>query len=207
MGVSARYQKRRDQLQRISDAMIDLAQQHGALGGKLLETVALLAQFCFGRLLSAAHAHGVGGTGERCQQQRDELAGHVLQHIIEGAGFQRCDGDRGILFTGDDDDGRMVRYLMNELQCADTVEPRHMVVERHHIEFLPLETFDRGEAVLHRDHLDAMGIEPALNQAAEPRFVVGVKDFFWHASSQAVAGTWMTEKNRPSWRIALAKLS
>jgi len=82
-----------------------------------------------------------------------------------------------------------------------------VVVERDHIESFLLQTLDGGESILNGDDLNALRAKPALYEAAETRFIVGVKDLLRHDVTQAVAGTWMTEKNRPSWRMALAKLS
>ena len=51
--------------------------------------------------------------------------------------------------------------------------------------------------------------ERARNEAAEPLVIVDVKNAAGRVA-QALAsgsGTWMTDRKRPSWRIASAKLS
>ena len=51
--------------------------------------------------------------------------------------------------------------------------------------------------------------QPALGQPPQPVVVVDVEDAgaAWLAHWASGSGTWITDRNSPSWRIACAKLS
>ncbi len=49
--------------------------------------------------------------------------------------------------------------------------------------------------------------QAAIDQARERAVVIDVKQCWRALGHEAAGGTWMTEKNRPSCRMALAKFS
>src|SRR6185312_12298985 len=158
-------------------------------------------------LLGAAHAHGANRARQRRLQEEDEVALDVLDDVVEGAGFQRRDRHAAVLRAGDDEDRRLVRNRVDALERLDAVQPRHIEVERHHVDIaMGGERRESALAGRFAHDLDALAAEAALDQGAEAFVVVDVENLAWHWL-QLGEGTWMTEKNRPSWRMALAKLS
>ena len=73
--------------------MIDLAQQHLAFGGKRRIAVARGMHLGLGVVAGLLDARLPQRAVDGDLQQRDEIALHVLDQIIGGAGLQRGDGD------------------------------------------------------------------------------------------------------------------
>ena len=68
----------------------------------------------------------------------------------------------------------MIGHRLNALQCADTIEARHVIVERDDIEFLDGEAFERSLSIFHRNDANALGTEAAFNEAPQSGIVVSV---------------------------------
>ncbi len=94
---SLQMQQRRNDLQAVADAVVDLAQQHLALGGERGIAVARDPDFLFGGKLGAQDARAFQRTGDGDMQQGDEIAVSVFDKIVGGAGLQGGDGNAGVL--------------------------------------------------------------------------------------------------------------
>ena len=169
----------------------------GVLDGELDDFMAAtLAQRAFGRDM----------------QQRDEVALDVLDEIVGGTGFECGDGDAGILRGGDEHHRRRIRDLEDLLQRLQPVEAGHVLVERHDVDA----AIRSGTADARQTFLAARGVndlvaaprQATIDQARERGVVIDVEQC-WRAllGHEAAGGTWMTEKNRPSCLMALAKFS
>ena len=87
-------QQRGDDLQAVADAVVDLAQQHLALGGERGIAVARGVDLGLGLVAGLLHARLPQRAVDGDLQQRNEVALHVLDQIVGRAGLQRGDGDR-----------------------------------------------------------------------------------------------------------------
>ena len=92
--IGLQMQQRGDDLQRVADAVVDLAQQHLALGGERGIAVARGMDLGLGVVAGLSDLRLPQRAVDRDLQQRDELALHVLDQIVGGAGLQCGDGDR-----------------------------------------------------------------------------------------------------------------
>ena len=55
---------------------------------------------------------------------------------------------------------------------------------------------------------EAFPYERTRNEAPDALIIIDVENMRWHASqTESGSGTWITDRKRPSWRIASAKLS
>ena len=79
----------------IADAMVDLAQQHLALGRQRRIAVARGVDLGLGVVAGLLNAGLPQRAVDGDLQQRDEIAVDVLDQIVGGAGLQRGDGDAG----------------------------------------------------------------------------------------------------------------
>ena len=75
-------------------------------------------------------------------EQRDEIALHVLDQIVGGAGLQRGDGDLGILRRGDEHHRRRIRDRQDPLQRLQAVEAGHVLIERDDVDAALLQAFE-----------------------------------------------------------------
>ena len=64
-----------------------------------------------------------------------------------------------------------------------------------------------GVATRRMDNLETSPRQAAVDQPGEGLVVIDIQQCRRRFVHMAAGGTWMTEKNRPSWRMALAKLS
>ncbi len=87
-------QQRGDDLQTVADAVIDLAQQHLAFGGKRRVAVARGVDLGLGVVAGLLDLRLAQRAVDGDLQQRDEIALDVLDQIIGGTGLQGGDGDR-----------------------------------------------------------------------------------------------------------------
>ena len=92
--IGLQMQQRGDDLQRVADAVVDLAQQHLALGGERGVAVARGMDLGLGVVAGLSDLRLPQRAVDGDLQQRDEIALHVLDQIVGGAGLQRGDGDR-----------------------------------------------------------------------------------------------------------------
>ncbi len=133
-GARLQMQQRGDDLERIADAVIDLAQQHFAFGGERRVAVARGMDLGLGFLARALQLGLAQRAFGRDMQQRDEVALDVLDQIVGRACLQRGDGDAGILRRRDEHHRRRVRDRHDLLERLEPVETRHVLVERHDID-------------------------------------------------------------------------
>ena len=87
-------QQRGDDLQRVADAVVDLAQQHLAFGGKRRVAVARGMNLGLGLVARLLHRRLPQRAVDGDLEQGNEIALHVLDQIVGGAGLQRGDRDR-----------------------------------------------------------------------------------------------------------------
>ena len=205
--IGLQMQQRGDDLQRIADAVVDLAQQHLALGGERGVAVARGVDLGLGVVAGLLNPRLPQRAVDRDLQQRDEIALYVLDQIIGGAGLQRGDGDRGILRGGDEHHRRRARDRHDPFQRLQPVEAGHELIERDDVDAALLQAGQPLGAARGMHHLEAEPRQAAVDQPGEPRIIVDIEQCGHWSGHVAADGTWMTEKNRPSWRMALAKLS
>jgi hypothetical protein len=186
--------------------MVDLAQQHLAFGGQCRVAITRRAHLGFGGVLGLANARAVQRPGDRHRKQRDELALGVLDEVIGGAGLQRGDGDAAVERGRDEHHRRGVLDRADARQRLQPVQARHVLVERDHVDAALADARDPGLAVGGMLDVETLPLQPALHQPRERGIVVDIESG-WCLVAHAAGGTWMTEKNRPSWRMAWAKFS
>ncbi len=205
--IGLQVQQRGDDLQRVADAVVDLAQQHLALGGERGIAIARGMDLGLGVVAGLLQLRLPQRAVDRDLQQRDEFALHVLDEIVGSAGLQRGHRDRGILRGGDEHHRRRVRDRHDPFQRLQTIEAGHELIERDDVDAALAQALQPGGAANGMHHLEAEPRQTAVDQAGEPFVVVDVQQRGHRGTHGAAGGTWMTEKNRPSWRMALAKLS
>ena len=81
-------QERGDDLQTIADAVVDLAQQHLALGGERGIAVARRMDLCLSVIPGFSNLRLPQRAVERDLQQGDEIAERIFHQIIGSAGLQ-----------------------------------------------------------------------------------------------------------------------
>ncbi len=203
-------EQRRDELEAVADAMIDLPQHDRLLGGERLEPVERGAQLLLRGGLLAPQPLLIQCAVDRRREQFQEHALDVLEHVIGGALPQRGDGDARLLRRGHEDDRRHRRHRTQRAQHVKTVATGHVVVERDHVEMLGAGERDpRGPVRRHRDGVPDP-FEMLLHQARDSGIVIDVEDTHHVGGREhrhVGSGTCITERNRPSWRIAVAKPS
>ncbi len=86
-------QQRGDDLQTVTDAVVDLAQQHLALGGERGVAVARGVDLGLGAVAGFLNARLPQRAVDGDVQQGDEIAERVFHQVIGGAGLQGGDGD------------------------------------------------------------------------------------------------------------------
>ena len=200
-------QQRRDDLKRIADAVIDLAQEHLALGGQCREPVARGVNLGLGLVTRLADRRLPDRAVDRRMHQRNKLALRVLDEIVGGTSLQRSNRDLTVLRGGDEHDGRRTRHVHNPLQRLQPIEAGHVLVERDHIDPTLRQPCKAGFAIAGMLHGKPQSRQPALHEPRQTGIVFNIEQRGQGGCHELTCGTWMTEKNRPSWRIALAKLS
>jgi hypothetical protein len=207
-GIGLQMQQRGDDLQTVADAVIDLAQEQFSLGRERGKAVArgmhlrlgLVAGLLQTRLLECT----VGGD----LQERDEIVLDILDQIVGRSGFQRRDRNAGILRGRDEHHRRSIGNGQNALQRLEPVEARHVLIQCDDVDAALHDPLQALGAALCVQHLEAA--EPrqaAFDQTGQRLVVVDIEQRGNFGGHSAAGGTWMTEKNRPSWRMAFAKLS
>ena len=187
--------------------MVDFAQQHLALGGERRVAVARGVDLGFGLVAGPLHFGLPQRAVDGDLKQRNEIAPDVLDQIVGGAGLQRGDGDRRILRGRDEHHRRRVRDRHDLLQRLQAVEAGHVLIERDDVDAALREPRQPLLAVRRVNDLEAGPRQAAIDQPGEAGVVVDIQQCRRGLVHVAAGGTWMTEKNRPSWRMALAKLS
>ena len=159
-------QQRGDDLQRVADTVVDLAQQHLALGGERGKTVARGMDFGLGLVARLLQRRLPQRAVDRDLEQGDEIAVDVLDQVVGGAGLQRGDRDRGILRRRDEHHRRRVRDLQQLLQRLQPVEPRHVLVERDHVDAALRNPFEPRLAAGRMHHLQTDRVRPRSTSRA-----------------------------------------
>ncbi len=122
-------------------------------------------------------------------EQGDEIALDVLDQVIDGAGLQRGDGDRGILRRRDEHHRRRVRDLQDPLQRFEAVEAGHVLIERDDVDAALTQPLQPFGAAVRMHHLDAEPRQAAVDQPGQRRIVVDVKQRGHGRGHVAAAGT------------------
>jgi hypothetical protein len=187
--------------------VVDLAQQHLALGGERGIAVARGVDLGLGVVAGLPDLRLPQRAVDGDLEQRDEIAVDVLDHIVGGARLQRGDGDRRVLRGGDKYHRRRVRDPQYPLKGFEAVEAGHVLIECDDVDAALLEPLEPVVAGRRMDDREAEPRQTALHQPGQRRVVVDIQQCRLRRVHVAACGTWMTEKNNPSWRMALAKLS
>ena len=122
-------------------------------------------------------------------EQGDEIALDVLDQIIDGAGLQRGDGDRGILRRRDEHHRRRVRDRQDPLQRLEAVEAGHVLIERDNVDAALLQPLQPLCAAGRMHHLEAEPRQAAVDQPGQRRVVVDVQQRGRGRGHVAAAGT------------------
>ena len=154
--------------------MVDLAQQHLALGGERRIAVARGVDLGLGIVAGLLDRGLTQRAVDRNLQERDELAVHVLDQIVGSAGLQRGDGDIGILRGRDEHHRRRVRDRHDPLQRLQSVEAGHVLVERDHVDAALREAIEPVAAIRRVHDLEAEPRHAAIDQPGEGVIVVDV---------------------------------
>ncbi len=108
-------------------------------------------------------------------EQGNEIALDVLDQVVDRAGFQRGDGDRGILRRRDEHNRRRIGYRQNPLQRLKAVEAGHVLVERDHVDAALLQPLQPLGAADRMDHLEPEPRQAAVDQPGQCRIVVDIE--------------------------------
>ena len=181
-------QQRGDDLQAVADAVIDLAQQHFALGGERGVAVPRRAHLRFGGFLGLAHARAVQRAGNGHRKQGDEIALGVLDQVVGGAGLQRGHGDAAVERGGDEHHRRRVLDRADPRQRLQPVEARHVLVERDHVDAALANAGEPGLAIGCMLDDKTLPLQPALHQPRESGIVVDIERG-WCFLGHAAGGT------------------
>ena len=147
--------------------MVDLAQQHLALGGKRGIAVARGVDLGLGLVAGLANHRLPDRAVDGDMEQRDEIALHILDQVIGRAGLQRGDGDRGILRGGDEHHRRRIRDRQDPLQRFEAVEAGHVLIERDDVDAALLQPFQPlGAARRHGPPLKPSRVRPRSTSRA-----------------------------------------
>src|SRR3569623_599644 len=188
--------------------MIDFSQQHLAFGGKGCITVRRGMNLRLSVVACLAYLRGFKCAGHRSMKQGNEIALGVLNDIIDGTSFQRHDGDLAVFGGGNENNRRRRhRQLVDLLERRKAVEAWHMLIERDHVDAALFQTRDSAWAVGCMIDFNAMARKANSDQTGEARVVVDIEQSRVRRRHALTGGTCITEKNRPSCRMALAKLS
>ena len=109
--------------------------------------------------------------------------------------------------AGDEHHRRRARDRQNPLQRFEPVETGHVLIERDGVDAALRQAVEAVLAIGGMHHLEAEPRQAAVDQPRQCGVVVDIQQCRRRLVHVAAGGTWMTEKNRPSWRMALAKLS
>ena len=186
--------------------MIDLAKQHRLMRHDLLQPFVRFQQGPFGLVARVTKPHLLERLLERAHQEIHEVVGARLDHVIGGAGFQRCNGDSALVGARDVDDGGTVGAGPKLVQRSQPVLSGHVVVDRYEVEGFARRERDAFHAARRAGDDKSSPREAPRDQPAQPLIVVDVqqtrKSALRHLAHAPASGTWITDKNRPSWRIA-----
>ena len=83
----------------------------------------------------------------------------------------------------------------------------HVLIERDDVDAALLEKIEALRAARGVNDPEADPRQAAVDQPGKRRVIVDIKQCGHRRVHVAACGTCMTEKNSPSWRMALAKLS
>ncbi len=112
-----------------------------------------------------------------------------------------------VLRGGDEHHRRRIRDRQDPLQGFEAVEPGHVLVERDDVDAALLQPVEPDLAAGGVDHIEAEPRQATVDQPGKRLVIVDIQQRGHRSGHVAACGTWITEKNSPSWRMALAKLS
>ena len=192
--------ERGDQRQRVRHPVIDLAQQQ-------FGTVPRLADLPLRGLGLAPEPLLRQGRMNGLAQQFAIMAVDVLPHIVGGTRLQGGHRDPRIVRSGDVDHGYVVGGLAQPRHDVEAGLADQVVVERQRVERLGRQQAQALVAGFGMPHRDALRRQGACGPAARGRHRRRCRERESDRPCQSVAGTCITDRNRPSWRMAWAKLS
>jgi hypothetical protein len=192
--------QRGDERERVADAVVDLAQQHLGAVARLADVLLRGGRFPGERRLR----HRAFQSG---MQELEELFAGVLRHIIGCAGLECRDRHAEIAGPGHVDDRRRILQRSELLKEVQAGAAGHVMIEADRVDAALLQALERRGGVWRMLDDKSPAMQDFLDEAGETGVVIDVKDADVPFCHQIGSGTCMTEKNSPSWRIALAKPS
>ena len=174
-GIGLQVQERRDDLQAVADAMIDLAQQNLAFRGKRGIAIARSVNLGFGVVASLADAGLAQRAFDRDVQQRNEIALRILHQIIVRAGLERRHGDLAVLRGGDEHHRRSIGNCTNPFEDFEAVETGHVLIQRDHIDTALGDSREARFAVIRMHDIEALPRKAATDQTGEGLVVVHIQ--------------------------------
>jgi hypothetical protein len=144
---------------------------------------------------------------EAALEQIDKIVARGLHNIFVSASFEGGDGDAAFLRARDVDNRRAARQLAQFPEGLQPIHPGHVMVDRDQVET----AIGRNAQALvaacsgHDDMTSPS--KQLLDQPACSGIIVDVQDTPRFVHQMSTSGTWITDRNKPSWRIASAKLS
>ena len=169
--------------------MVDLAQQHLALGGQRGIAVARGVDLGLGVIAGLLDAGLPQRAVDGDLQQRNEIALHILDQIIGGAGLQRGDGDRRVLRRGDEHHRRGIRNSQYPLQGFEAVEAGHVLVKRDDVDTALLEPVKPVLAACRMHHVEAEPRQAAVDQPGQRLVIVDIQQCRLGIGHVAACGT------------------
>ena len=81
------------------------------------------------------------------------------------------------------------------------------MIERDHVDAAFCDAVESLRAARGVKNAKPVSRQAAMNEAGQRLVIVDIQQCGVFETHIVAAGTWMTEKNSPSWRMAVAKLS
>ena len=187
------------QLQRIADAVVHLP-QHG------LGPVARQSDFLLRPVVVALQTTAHDRILQRRAQQGGEVLRHILDHIVRRPGPQGRHRQAAFLRARHIDNRRRGVQRHDLRQHVHAVTGGHIMIQRADVVFELLEQAQTFVSVGGAgDHI-SFTAQFLLDQPGQAPVVVDVEQadgagVFAHS----ISGAWITDRNRPNWRIAPAK--
>ena len=194
------FHKGRDDLQAVGDAVIHFAQHRLKLGNRFVQ--ALFCAIFFGQ-----DAACIKRLVDRLAQQIEKIVAGGFDDIVGRTGLERADRDVGFVRPGHIDHGRRLRQLHQRGQYFAAVLARHVMIKRDQIERMGLRQRQPLCTAMRHGDSKTQPFEFALSQRGQADVVIDVQNARSGVGHYVLSGILMTERNRPSLRIASEKLS
>ena len=158
----------------------------------------------------SSRARTVAKTGV---EQVEEILAHRLYDVIRRPRLQGGDCDPALVGAGDVDDRRGIGERAQLAQRLQSVHAGHVMIDRDQVEARGRRPDHPLAAALRHRHVITAPCQPARRQSPDTGVVVDIQDA--HGGGRgggvvhqpSISGTWITDRNSPSCRIACAKLS